>query len=55
MSHEHHHDCKHDHMHCVHTCLKVARVMLQAATVAAAFCGVKELHRLHKAIEKHRK
>lgn len=57
MSHEHHHhDEKHAAVHCaVHVGLKVARVLLQAATVAAGFCVVKELHRVHKAIESHKK
>ena len=36
-----------------HVCLKVTKVLLQAATVAAAFCVVKELHRIHKAVENH--
>lgn len=31
----------------------IVKVMLKAASMAAAFCLVKEVHKVHKAIEKH--
>lgn len=33
----------------------IAKIMLKAAMVAAAFCAVKEVHKVHKAIEERRK
>ncbi len=36
----------------MHLCFKITKIVLQAATVAAAFCMVKEIHKVHKAIEK---
>ncbi len=33
---------------------KIAKLVLKAAGVAAAFCLVKEVHRVHKSIERHR-
>lgn len=39
--------------HCaLHLCFKITKIVLQAASVAAAFCMVKELHKVHKAIKK---
>ncbi len=38
--------------HCaLHLCFKITKIVLQAATVAAAFCMIKEMHKVHKAIE----
>lgn len=50
MSHEN------EHSHChygVKLGLKIARVVLSAATVAVGVCMVKEIHKVHRAIEKH--
>lgn len=44
---EHRHD---DHFG-LHLGLTIAKIALKAATVAAAFCLVKEVHKVHKAIE----
>lgn len=48
-------ELKHEHCHakheCLHVGLKIAKLLLKAAGVAAAFCLVKEVHRVHKAIE----
>lgn len=38
---------------CVHLGFKIAKLALQAASVAAAFCIVKEIHRVHRSIENH--
>lgn len=46
------HDHERDTMHCV---LKITRLALHAAAVCAAFLTVKEIHRVHKAIEKEKK
>lgn len=44
---EHRHD-----EHCgLHLGFAIAKMVLKAATVAAAFCLVKEVHKVHKAIE----
>lgn len=52
MSHEH----EHKHEHCaLHLGLKIAKLALKAAGVAAAFCMVHEIHKVHKTIESHRK
>lgn len=48
MNHSHH--CEHGHF-AVMVALKAGRLALQAAGVAAAFCIMKELHKVHKAIE----
>lgn len=55
MSHHEHHEkeCRCEGR--AHECIKVAKVVLKAASVAAAFCAVKELHRIHRSIEAHRK
>lgn len=37
----------------LHLGLTIAKIALKAAAVAAAFCLVKEVHKVHKAI-KHR-
>lgn len=33
--------------------LKIAKLALQAASVAAGFCIVREIHRVHKSLEAH--
>lgn len=56
MSHEHEHQHHHDHEHCaVKMAFKIAKLALQAASVAAAFCAVKEIHKLHRAVEHNKK
>ncbi len=35
----------------LHISLAVTKLVLKAAAVAAAFCLVKEVHKVHKAIE----
>lgn len=45
---------KHCHHSGLHLGLSIAKVVLKAAGVAAAFCLVHEAHKVHKAIE-HRK
>ena len=41
--------------HCAfHSAMSVAGLLIKAAGVAAAVCLVKEVHRVHKAIELHR-
>lgn len=43
---------KHSEMHfALHLGFGIAKVVLKAAAVAAAFCLVKEVHKVHKAIE----
>ncbi len=37
----------------LHLAFGITKIVLKAALVAAAFCLVKETHRVHKAIEKH--
>lgn len=55
MSHEHDHSEK-KHEHCaLHICLKVTKLALKAAGVAAAFCIVHELHKVHRSIEAHKR
>lgn len=45
---------KHEHGHCgLHLAMKIAKLALQAASVAAAFCLVKEVHKVHRAVENH--
>lgn len=47
---------QHGHEHCaLHLVLKITKLALQAASVAAAFCIVKEVHKVHKAVEHHHK
>ena len=48
--HEHEHDC-HSRQRMA---FKIAKLALKVATVAAEFCLVKEVHNVHKAIERHR-
>ena len=36
----------------LHLGFKIAKLALQAASVAAAFCIVKEVHKVHKSIKK---
>lgn len=35
----------------LHIAFKITKLVLQAATVAAAFCIVKEIHKVHRSIE----
>lgn len=49
MSHEDHHE----HCH-FKVCMKVAKLVLQAATVAAGVCIAKEIHKVHKSIERRK-
>lgn len=49
----------HDHkkemekLHCgLHLGIKIAELVLKAAAVCAAFCAVKEIHKVHKGLEK---
>lgn len=37
----------------LHLGFDICKVLLKAAAVAAAFCAVKEIHKVHRAIEKH--
>lgn len=37
----------------LHLGFSIAKIALKAAAVAAAFCLVKEVHKVHKAIERH--
>lgn len=54
MKHLHEHD--HGKIHeAMHLSMELAKIALRAASVAAAFCLVKEVHRVHKAIEKKHK
>ena len=39
----------------LHVAFKITKLALKAASVAAAFCIMKEIHKVHKAIEKHGK
>jgi hypothetical protein len=39
----------------LHLGFKIAKLALEAATVAAAFCLMKEVHKVHKAIERKEK
>lgn len=39
----------------LHIGLSITKVVLKAAAVAAAFCLVKEVHKVHKAIEYYKK
>lgn len=43
---------KHEECFALHLGFKIAKLALKAAAVAAAFCLVKEVHKVHKAIEK---
>lgn len=50
MSHEN------EHSHChygVKLGFKIAKLVLSAATVAVGVCMVKEIHKVHRAIDKH--
>lgn len=38
----------------LHLALKIAKLALTAATVAAAFCVSHEVHKVHRAIDRHR-
>lgn len=48
-------DHKHEEHCAMHMALAITKVALKAAAVAAAFCLVKEVHKVHKALEKERK
>lgn len=61
MSHEHHLEkeiekaCKCEEKCCNKKCkfaFEVAKLALKAATVAVLICAVKEVHKVHQAIEK---
>lgn len=39
----------------LHLGISIAKIALKAAAVAAAFCLVKEVHKVHKAIEYYKK
>lgn len=39
----------------LHLGFQIAKVALKALTVAAIVCTAKELHKVHKAIEAHKK
>ena len=48
MENRHGHDC-----HCgLHFGFAIAKLALKAAVVAAGFCLVKEVHKVHKSIER---
>lgn len=49
MSHHHHDEHKAQHL-----AITITKLALRAAAVAAAFCLVKEVHRVHKSIEAHK-
>ena len=38
----------------LHLAFDIAKLALKVATVAAAFCAVREIHNVHKAIERRR-
>lgn len=44
-------DHKHEDKFALHLGFGIAKLALTAASVAAAFCMVKEIHKVHKAIE----
>ena len=46
-------DKKHACHFALHLGFGIAKIVLKAAAVAAAFCLVKEVHKVHKAIEHH--
>lgn len=46
---------RHDDHRCMHLGFKIAKLVLKAAGVAAAFCLVKEVHKEHKAIERSKR
>ncbi len=43
---------KHECDFALHLGMNIAKIALKAAVVAAAFCLVKEVHKVHKAIER---
>ena len=43
----------HDAHFGLHLGFKIAKLAMKAAMVAAGFCLVKEVHKVHKAIERH--
>lgn len=46
--------CENEKKHCcAKMCIKVAKLVMGLATVAATICVAKELHRVHRAIENH--
>lgn len=51
MSHNHKHDEECKCSPAAHRCMKIAKLVLKAAQVAATICIAKEIHRVHKAIE----
>lgn len=42
---------KHDEHPAIHLAFKITKLVLKTAGVVAAFCLVKEVHNVHKAIE----
>lgn len=47
------HDHKEEKVHCaLHLGIKIAELVLKAAAVCAAICTVKEIHKVHKNLEK---
>lgn len=48
-------DMKKDCRFGLHLGFGIAKLVLKAAAVAAAFCVVKEVHKVHRAIEEHKK
>lgn len=40
--------------HALHIGLSIAKVVLKVAAVAVAVCLVKEVHKVHRAIEEHK-
>lgn len=48
---EKNHECQ----FALHLGFGIAKLVLKAAGVAAAFCIMKEVHKVHKAIEAHEK
>lgn len=53
MSHEHHH---HDHCHeALHIGFDIAKLVLKGVAATAAICIAKNLYKVHKSIEAHKK
>lgn len=50
----HHHE-NHPVHFALHLGFEIAKIALKAASVAAAFCICKEIHKVHKGIEAHKK
>lgn len=50
MNHQH----SHEHF-ALHLGFEIAKLIMKGAMVSAAICVAKELHKVHKAIEAHKK